>query len=133
MMNLNETVNMLDDELLLEEVGVHIKGFIVFCKEKLGIDDEDNSFNLNLHKDRNGMKTLANYNPNTGDVNVYIKNRLTADVLRSVAHELVHHKQRLDGKELDGTTGSPIEDEANAKAGALMREFGEQNPDIYEE
>jgi Zn-dependent peptidase ImmA (M78 family) len=57
-----------------------------------------------------------------------------ADILRTLAHELVHRKQEEDGR-LDinsGKTGSPIEDEANAMAGVLLRNFGKINNSIYE-
>jgi hypothetical protein len=57
-----------------------------------------------------------------------------ADILRTLAHELVHRKQEEDGR-LDiksGETGSPIEDEANATAGVLLRNFGKINNSIYE-
>jgi hypothetical protein len=47
---------------------------------------------------------------------------------------LVHHKQNLDGR-IDyesGETGSDIENEANAKAGVLLRDFGKKNNEIYQ-
>ncbi len=36
------------------------------------------------------------------------------DVLRTLAHELVHHKQREDGQELNGEDGSNTENEGEA-------------------
>jgi len=64
---------------------------------------------------------------------VYIGNRNTADVIRTLAHELVHAKQREDagGKPLNGETGSKHENEANSLAGVMLRIYGKQNPDIY--
>jgi hypothetical protein len=61
-------------------------------------------------------------------------NRNLADILRTLGHELVHHKQNLDGKinAQSGITGSDEENEANAKAGVLLRKFGKINDDIYE-
>ena len=41
---------------------------------------------------------MASYNLNDNSVRVYSKNRALADVLRSIAHELVHHKQLEDGR-----------------------------------
>jgi hypothetical protein len=55
-----------------------------------------------------------------------------ADILRTLAHELVHHMQNLNGDELNGDDGSGIENEANAMAGVIMREFGRENPEIFE-
>ena len=63
------------------------------------------------------------------------KDRAIMDIMRSVAHELVHHCQnqngQLTGDVEEGADGSPIENEANAKAGEIMRVFGKQNPEIY--
>ena len=65
-------------------------------------------------------------------------NRNLADALRTIAHELTHFKQSLDKRITDnpedksGETGSEIENEANARAGIIMREFGKSHPEIYE-
>jgi hypothetical protein len=40
--------------------------------------------------------------------------------------------QNLNGNELNGKDGSETENEANAMAGVLMREFGRENPEIFE-
>ena len=65
---------------------------------------------------------------------IYVKNRNMADILRTLAHELVHYKQLLDGalNSESGKTGSDEENEANAQAGVLLRDFGKVNPVIYE-
>jgi hypothetical protein len=56
-------------------------------------------------------------------------------VCRSIAHELVHHKQMLEGRlkntALDGQDGSPIENEANSTAGIIIRKYGKLHPEIY--
>lgn len=70
-----------------------------------------------------------------GDIWVHIENRNTADIMRTLMHELVHHKQFEDGTAHSDMTPDEeqyIEDEANALAGRLMREYGKQNADIYE-
>ena len=57
------------------------------------------------------------------EIKVYGKNRALVDVLRSIAHELVHHKQ-YENDELKGDIpdiGGPIEDEANAFAGRFIK------------
>lgn len=81
------------------------------------------------------MHSLGSYNPKSDELLVVKGPRLTADILRTLAHELVHRKQdELDplSKE-DGSTGSPIENEANAAAGVLLRQFGKYRPEIFEE
>lgn len=76
------------------------------------------------------FKTYAFYDPATGLVKVYVGNRGLADILRSIAHEFVHHKQnqdnRLNGPHQD--VGGEIEDEANSKAGSIVKQFGYDNP-----
>ena len=61
---------------------------------------------------------------------VVVDNRNPVDVLRTLAHELVHYQQgeehRLDQD--SGNTGSPIEDEANAEGGVIMRLFNQAHP-----
>jgi len=81
------------------------------------------------------MHSLGAYNPKSDELLVVKGPRLTADILRTLAHELIHRKQdELDplSKE-DGSTGSPIENEANAAAGVLLRQFGKYRPEIFEE
>ena len=81
------------------------------------------------------MHSLGAYNPKSDELLVVKGPRLTADILRTLAHELVHRKQdELNplSKE-DGATGSPIENEANAAAGVILRQFGKYRPEIFEE
>jgi phosphopantetheine adenylyltransferase len=81
------------------------------------------------------MHSLGAYNPETGKLLVVKGPRLTADILRTLGHELVHRKQDEIEKlgQGDGATGSPIENEANAAAGILLRKFGEYRPEIFEQ
>ena len=88
-------------------------------------------------REGSGLKTTAQYDPNNHHVMVNAKNRHFGDVLRSIAHELVHHKQNLKG-ELNAPVqdvGGDIEDEANARAGALLKSFAyRKGPErIYEQ
>jgi Zn-dependent peptidase ImmA (M78 family) len=80
------------------------------------------------------MHSFGRYRNEQRDVTVYMKNRNMADVLRTLAHELVHHKQNELGKlnNDSGKTGSDVENEANIKAGILMRDFGKEREEIYE-
>lgn len=110
-----------------------VQKFIEFVIDNLGIDGE---VKVELTTNKEGIRTSAVYNNNSGLSKVYIKNRAIVDICRSVAHELVHHKQNQRGDLKDNPTagddGSPEENEANSKAGELIRIFGRQNPEIYE-
>lgn len=70
------------------------------------------------------------YDPDTMTITIYRGDRHRADILRTFAHELIHHKQRLKKEKLDGHTGSDTENEANALAGILMRKFSQVDPKI---
>lgn len=77
-------------------------------------------------------KTFGTYEPSTGNITICYGGRHPMDTLRTLAHELVHHKQQEEGKEMDGSDGSEIENEANAKAGELMRHFKSLHPDAFD-
>lgn len=68
-------------------------------------------------------------------ITITVKNRHIMDVCRTLAHELVHYKQDLN-KELEGenpgATGSPQENEANAEAAVIMRNWGKQHPELFD-
>ena len=97
--------------------------FIKFVSDELTLN---RPFKVKLVKQRDDdLRTYAYYNQTNGDVKVYCKDRGLADVLRSIAHELIHHQQNETGK-LEVPTqdiGGEIEDEANAKAGVLVKKF----------
>ena len=73
------------------------------------------------------------YVPSNHHIFINPSNRNMVDVLRTLAHELVHAKQNELGilTPTSGETGSEHENDANSIAGILMRDYGKQNPDIY--
>ena len=110
--------------------------FIKFAKDRLRLISIP--FNIKLVKDgefATTFKSFGGFDPINNDIFIYVTNRSTPDILRTLAHELVHLKQRQDGYiggPEDGATGSDIENEANAAAGILLRDFGKLNGNIYE-
>jgi hypothetical protein len=63
---------------------------------------------------------------------ISIVNRHPIDILRTVAHEYIHHKQQSEGKKLNGNAGSASENEANAKAGEILRKYGSIHPELFD-
>jgi len=107
-----------------------IKKFLVFLKQQLNlkydipyvlIDDADFAKN----KKAFGMM-------NDKLIYVTIINRHPMDILRTFAHEVVHYKQVMDGKNMSSLPGSSIENQANAKAGELMRKYGSMHPELFD-
>ena len=114
-----------------------IDDFVELVKKELKID---NDVEIKLQNDKEGIKTTAVYKYQDNDedfegseIKVYTLGRALVDVLRSIAHELVHHMQNENG-DLEGeqsNVGGPIEDEANSVAGEMIKKYGLINPDIY--
>ena len=86
---------------------------------------------------RDGLRTTASYDYSKKNkvVKIYGGPRLAVDIMRSIAHELTHHKQWEDGKlkTKPPDIGGPIEDEANAKAGQFIKLFAKVDPTIYDD
>lgn len=122
-------------EFLTEDKKSTITEFVKFVKSELGIKKCPT---VVLQNGRGQLKTTAAYNYTNENkiIKVNAKNRALVDILRSIAHELVHHKQWEDGR-LDGPSppdiGGEIEDEANAKAGQYIKMFAKENKTIYDE
>ena len=111
-----------------------LKDFIAFCKKELNIQTLPK---VSLIKDKAFVeqnRSYGEYNPETNAVRVFVTGRNLADICRSLAHELCHHRQN----ELDmiydeaGNTGTDIENDANAMAGIIMRDYGKKNVAIYD-
>jgi hypothetical protein len=110
--------------------------FILFCADSLPIEGD---FEVHLVNSRepHGISTTALYEVGNNCCKVYCKNRALADVLRSVAHEMTHMMQDqigiLNGPIRDA--GGFHEDQANSKAGELIKLFAKSSPErkmIYE-
>ena len=110
-----------------------IADFVNFAKDYLGITDD---IKIELAYERTpDLKTYAYYR--IGDlIKVYVKDRNSGDIFRSLCHELVHHLQHLEGRltdpEKDGADGSDLENEANSKAGEILRKWGKLHSEIYQ-
>lgn len=87
---------------------------------------------INIHKtiESGEQPSFGGYNPESNSIELALKDRHPADILRTLAHELVHYKQNTTHglHARSGMTGSPEENEANSKAGIIMRHFNKQFP-----
>jgi hypothetical protein len=101
----------------------HVSNFLKFCRDELDITNDIRLFLLN--KKNNLQITTGGYNPKDKCVYTIFESRQIADVLRTIAHELVHQKQDLQGKIVGDIPdiGGIIEDTANAIAGRLVKMY----------
>jgi hypothetical protein len=111
-----------------------LDNFVLFVKKQLELKSVPT---IKIQNNRDGLKTTANYDYTKENklIKVCAKNRALVDVCRSIAHEMVHHKQFEEGR-LDGPQppdiGGEIEDEANAKAGQFIKMYAKEDSTIYD-
>ena len=109
--------------------------FVRFAAEDLGLKSLP-KFDFRFDNSKSLQhKSFGGYQPGNEHITITVKNRHIMDVCRTLAHELVHYSQDLKS-ELDsddaGSTGSPQENEANARAAVIMRNWGKRNPNFFE-
>ena len=112
-----------------------IKQFMPFAQKQIGFENPPRLF---LRRDgdnaKNPLGKTAFYDPNNMSVTLYISGRHPKDILRSLGHELVHHKQNCDGKFSDSDDMGPgyaqkdphlrqMEQEANRDGSMCLRDF----------
>ena len=120
-------------EFLNDDKKKKLDEFSKFVVKELGIKHPPT---IAILAKRDGLKTTANYDYSKENKIVKIYgNRLSVDIMRSIGHELTHHKQWEDGKlkVRPPDIGGPIEDEANAKAGQFIKMFAKKDPTIYDD
>jgi hypothetical protein len=107
-----------------------VKNFIHFAAKKLGltslpkitlVGSSENSKNAFGHFFSDRSKTT---------ITVRIVGRHPIDIMRTIAHELIHYKQKVSGV---AKSEQMKEDEANALAGRIMREYDTTNPGVFKD
>jgi len=111
-------------EMTPEKIDV-VKDFINFVCSKLKMEQPVNVY---LRRGRDEyIQTTASYVPSENSNHVRCEGRALVDILRSIAHELVHNRQRELGMFGSGdkvaNIGGHIEDQANSVAGVFIKDF----------
>ena len=113
-----------------------IAEFCVFCADMLPIEGDFQIYIVSERKPYN-IDTTAVYMINENSCYIYAKNRAVPDIMRSIAHEMTHMMQDQVGL-IRGPirdAGGFHEDQANARAGELIKLFAKSSPErkrIYE-
>jgi len=118
---LKETVNQSE-----------IAKFIRYVYDKLHIDAALPKIKLQQEKEAPDQNRTGWYNPANNEMWVYTGNRNLIDILRTVAHELAHHKQRLDGDTAANVDLADLEGQADQVAGIIMKLYVRKHPEIIE-
>ena len=119
----------------LSDLEPHVHGMYDHFASKYGFDkhptmvfdsDEENKAEI--------LGKTAYYDPQNLEIHVFVDGRHSKDILRSIAHELIHHKQNLEGRlDVGGYSGpgyylendklKEVEHEAMLEGNATMREY----------
>jgi Zn-dependent peptidase ImmA (M78 family) len=106
-----------------------IKEVLPIIKSELGIKHLPKICLVNRIEDHD-QPTFGLYQNKSNRLEVVKKNRHPVDILRTLAHELVHYKQDIEDRlgPHSGKTGSDIENQAHAVAGVIMRHINKKYP-----
>jgi len=128
----NPTTAMFLTEVDTESV---VQEFIQHTAERLGIRHIPE---IIIHHDPDWSESnhsFGMYVPDQHKLHVSLGDRHLLDVLRTTAHELCHCAQHESAPLPDnaGDTGSSWENEANAVAGIIMRDFANSHPEYFQQ
>jgi hypothetical protein len=111
-----------------------LRDFVAWCVKELNIEQALPKIRFQDKKEGPDQHHTGYYNDAEDVMWIYTGNRNLIDIMRTVAHELAHRKQYEDNR-VNGDQaypGSPVEQEADAVAGYLMKLYGKANPEIIE-
>jgi hypothetical protein len=116
----------IDEECGLPQEAWYFMGdFIAWCQQHLKLE---NVPKIHICSNReNGMTTGA-YDPQSSQIFVYGKGRALVDIMRTLAHELSHHNQRLQDRIKSTKRDWNLEGEADANAGKMVFTFAHSQP-----
>ena len=128
----NPTTAMFLTEVNTESI---VQEFIQHTSDRLGIKRMPE---IIIHHDEDWSESnhsFGMYVPERHELHVSLSNRHLLDVLRTTAHELCHCAQHEQEPLPDnaGDTGSSWENEANAVAGVIMRDFANSHPEYFQQ
>jgi len=104
-----------------ENAEFDFKPFIAFATKHLKLDEEPK---IDIVDVIEGLTAFGCHNLMDRSITVAKGGRHQIDVMRTIAHEMVHYKQSATYTP-DGQTGSDDENEANAVAGIILRDYAQ--------
>ena len=113
-------------------IAMDVQQFVTYAAVRLNLQQTPV---VSLMPAADNLTSLGKYDVISNQIFVVVEDRLLADILRTVAHEMAHQKQNemgyITNPEIDGATGSRIENNANIIAGILLRDYGKVDNSIY--
>ena len=101
----------------------HLNKFIDFAKKELKLPSLPNIHFAGSEEDKKDA-----FGHSIGhDITIRINDRHPIDIMRTIAHELIHYKQNIKNSKIGD------EDQANALAGRIMRKFDIKYPHVFKD
>jgi hypothetical protein len=121
---------------IIKQNSALVRGLYEFCKQNLQFNEEATIvFLINQNNALNPLGKTAYYSPDEKKVAIYVVGRHIKDILRSLAHELIHHSQNergslnspnaTEGYFLKDENMVELEREAYEKGNMLFRQWEE--------
>jgi hypothetical protein len=123
---------LTEGKISTQEFSKLMGDFLPLAMKELGVDSLPNIV-LVAQVGDDVQPTFGKFVNNENRIYIALNERHPLDVLRTLAHELVHFRQASEHK-LDadsGQTGSPAENEAHEVAGIIMRTFNKKHPNYF--
>ena len=109
--------------------------FLLFCKDHLELDKLPKIHWYTNDDVGESRPSFGSFHNEDQVIKIGINNRHPLDIMRTLAHELTHYKQWTQNKLHSGSgeTGSPEENEANAVAGIIMRDWNAAHEEMFKQ
>ena len=113
----------------------HVQGMYDYFDQKIGFEKPPTMhFDSDPSNQSNVLGKTAYYDPSSLEIHIFTDGRHPKDMLRSIAHELIHHQQNLEGRlNVGGYMGEgyylqnekmrALEQEAMLEGNATLREY----------
>jgi len=103
-----------------------INHFVKFAAKELKLSKTPKISLVGHQEDK--KRAFGDFRNDTDTIRVRALGRHPLDVMRTIAHELIHYKHKNKH-----SSEQSKEDEANAIAGRIMRKYDQQNPHLFNE
>lgn len=107
----------------MQSIIKHLDSFVKFAAKEIGLSKLPKIHFVG--KEENSKSAFGHSKGN--EIFIRVTDRHPGDIMRTIAHELIHVKQTITGKHGEQFR----EDEANAIAGRIMRKFNTTYPSVF--
>ncbi len=109
-----------------------VQDFVRWVFDRLHIPGDTPKIEFSQEKESEDQHRTGYFNHDTNYMWIYTGNRNLIDILRTVAHELTHYKQKLDGMTSANVPVVDLEAQADQAAGIMMKIYVRQHPEIIQ-